>query len=84
MQAVARLKKGKTLLGKEGVFTPLIKEFLEAALDRVLEVHIESDEESNRNGIHIKLLAELSHCPLVLDGFKGNLVLEFRTELAPC
>lgn len=47
-QAAARLKKGETLLGKEGVFTPLIKEFLEEALDGELEAHIESQEESNR------------------------------------
>ena len=31
-QAAARLKKGETLLGKKGIFTPLIKEFLEEAL----------------------------------------------------
>lgn len=31
-QAATRLKKGETLLGKDGVFTPLIKEFLEEAL----------------------------------------------------
>lgn len=47
-QAAARLKKGETLLGKDGVFTPLIKEFLEEALDGELEAHIESQEESNR------------------------------------
>ena len=28
-QAASRLKSGETLLGKDGVFTPLIKEFLE-------------------------------------------------------
>lgn len=47
-QADARLKKGETLLGKECVFTPLIKEFLEEALDGELEAHIDSQEESNR------------------------------------
>ena len=47
-QAAARLKKGETLLGKEGVFTPLIKEFLEEALDGELEAHIESQDEPNR------------------------------------
>ena len=47
-QAAARLKKGATLLGNEGVFTPLIKEFLEEALDGELEAHIGSQEESNR------------------------------------
>jgi hypothetical protein len=31
-EAAARLKSGQTLLGKEGVFTPLLKEFLEEAM----------------------------------------------------
>ena len=29
-QAIADMKAGKSLIGKEGVFTPLMKEFLEA------------------------------------------------------
>lgn len=47
-QAASRLKKGETLLGKEGVFTPLLKEFLEEALTGELEAHLESQEEPNR------------------------------------
>jgi transposase-like protein len=47
-QAATRLKNGETLLGKEGVFTPLLKEFLEEALDGELETHIEEQEEPNR------------------------------------
>jgi putative transposase len=31
-QAIADMKAGKSLIGKDGVFTPLMKEFLEAAL----------------------------------------------------
>lgn len=46
--ATARLKKGDSLLGKEGVFTPLLKEFLEEAMDGELEAHIEADEAINR------------------------------------
>jgi hypothetical protein len=38
----------------------------------------------DRDHIYIKLLAELSQCFLILDGFQGNLGLEFRAELAPC
>lgn len=34
-QAIADMKAGKSLIGKEGVFTPLMKEFLESALDCV-------------------------------------------------
>src|SRR5512137_325146 len=47
-EAAARLKKGETLLGKDGVFTPLLKEFLEEALDGELEAHIEEEEAPNR------------------------------------
>ena len=47
-QAASRLKKGESLLGKDGVFTPLIKEFLEEAMDGELEAHIEADEAPNR------------------------------------
>lgn len=47
-QAHSRIKNGETLLGKEGVLTPLLKEFLEGALEGELEAHIEEDEEANR------------------------------------
>lgn len=47
-QAASRLKKGDSLLGKEGVFTPLLKQFLEEAMNGELEAHIEDQEEPNR------------------------------------
>lgn len=47
-EAKSRLKSGQTLLGREGVFTPLLKEFLEEAMEGELEAHIEEDEEPNR------------------------------------
>jgi transposase-like protein len=47
-QAATRIKNGETLLGKEGVLTPLLKEFLEGALEGELEAHIEESEEANR------------------------------------
>ena len=46
--AASRIKKGETLLGKDGVFTPLLKEFLEEAMSGELEAHIEEREEPNR------------------------------------
>jgi transposase-like protein len=46
--AANRLKKGDTLLGKDGVLTPLLKEFLEGALEGELEAHIEDEGEGNR------------------------------------
>ncbi|OJV36448.1 MAG: IS256 family transposase [Bacteroidia bacterium 43-41] len=47
-QAASRIKKGETLLGKDGVFTPLLKEFLEEAMNGELEAHIEEQEVANR------------------------------------
>jgi transposase-like protein len=47
-EAAERLKKGDSLLGKEGVLTPLLKEFLEESLDGELEAHIEENPEPNR------------------------------------
>lgn len=47
-QAASRLKSGETLLGKDGVFTPLLRDFLEEALDGELEAHLEAEQENNR------------------------------------
>ncbi|MFN4286752.1 MAG: transposase, partial [Lacibacter sp.] len=47
-QAASRLKKGDTLLGKDGVFTPLLKQFMEEAMNGELEAHIEAHPEPNR------------------------------------
>jgi len=33
-KAIADMKAGKSLIGKDGIFTPLMKEFLEAAIKR--------------------------------------------------
>ena len=46
--AARRLRNGESLLGRDGVFTPLLKEFIEAAMDGELEQHIDSDPAPNR------------------------------------
>jgi putative transposase len=46
--AANRLKNGDTLLGKEGVLTPLLKEFLEEAMEGELDAHLDEDEKPNR------------------------------------
>ncbi len=52
-QAIAKIKQGKGISGKDGVFTPLIKEFLESALSEELSSHllIES-EDIKKDGDH--------------------------------
>ena len=53
-KALAQLKTGKPLLGKEGALGPLFKSFLEAALEAELENHFEEnkEEEINRRNGH--------------------------------
>ena len=50
-QAIADMKAGKSLIGKDGVFTPLMKEFLEAALEGEMASHMASclDDPENQN-----------------------------------
>jgi putative transposase len=54
-KAIADMKAGKSLVGKDGVFTPLMKEFLEAALEGEMVSHMaacldEPEIQNRRNG----------------------------------
>ena len=54
-QAIADMKAGKSLIGKDGVLTPLMKEFLEAALEGEMASHMVNcldnpDNQNRRNG----------------------------------
>ena len=52
-KALAQLKSGKSLTGKDGVFAPLLKDFIEAALESEMEGHLDESERSfgnKRNG----------------------------------
>ena len=59
-QAIEKIKQGKGISGKDGVFTPLIKEFLESALSEELNAHLLTEKEENdalqnkRNGYSSK------------------------------
>lgn len=59
-QAIAKIKQGKGISGKDGIFTPLIKEFLESALSEELSSHLLNEKEENdalqnkRNGYSTK------------------------------
>ena len=60
-QAIADMKAGKSLIGKEGDFTPLMKEFLEAALDGEMASHMANcldspDNLNRRNGKTSKIV----------------------------
>lgn len=47
--AIQQLKDGQGLLGKEGVLTPLLKRFLEKALEGELSHHLDEKERSKGN-----------------------------------
>lgn len=58
-KTLEQLRSGKDLFSKGGAFAPLLKDFLEAALQAELEEHLQQqdEEESNRkNGYSTKLL----------------------------
>ncbi len=62
-KALNQLRSGESLLGKDGAFAPLLKEFLEAALEGEMSSHLDDEERSHgnkRNGRgtkHVKTFA---------------------------
>jgi putative transposase len=53
-EAIAKIKSGQDLTGKDGILTPLIKEILEAALDGEMDAHLSTckaeGQVNRRNG----------------------------------
>jgi transposase-like protein len=55
--AIQGLREGKDLSGKDGIFTPLIKQLTEAAMQAELEEHLATEESPNRkNGTTSKTM----------------------------
>jgi transposase-like protein len=57
--ALEQLKSGKSLTGKGGIFEPIVKEFIESALEAEMDVHLNEEERSQgnkRNGKGTKTL----------------------------
>jgi len=48
-KALEQLRSGKPLFGKDGAFAPLLKEFLEAAMESELDEHLDDQERENGN-----------------------------------
>jgi putative transposase len=58
-KALAQFKSGQPLLGKDGAFAPLLKQFLESALEAEMEEHLDESERSKgnrRNGSNKKMV----------------------------
>ncbi len=52
-KALEQFKTGKSLFGKGGAFAPMLKQFIEAALESEMEAHLDKEERSignKRNG----------------------------------
>lgn len=47
-EAAKQIRSGKPITGREGIFTPLIKEVLEAAMEGELDEHLEQTREISR------------------------------------
>ena len=47
--SIERLKRGEALLGKDGILTPLLKQFLEKAMEGEIEHHLNESERSKGN-----------------------------------
>jgi putative transposase len=48
-KALSQLRTGKSMLGKDGAFAPLLKKFLESALEAEMEEHLDEDERFKKN-----------------------------------
>lgn len=58
-KALRQLRSGESLYGKDGAFAPLLKKFLEAALEAEMEAHLDEPERmrgNRRNGKQHKQL----------------------------
>ncbi|THH34550.1 IS256 family transposase, partial [Neolewinella litorea] len=47
-EAIKKLQDGEGLLGENGAFTPLLKSFLEQALEGELDAHLAEEDAPNR------------------------------------
>lgn len=48
-KALAQLKSGESLFGKDGAFAPMLKGFIEAALQAEMDAHLDEDERTKGN-----------------------------------
>ena len=53
-EAIAGLYEKKSFMGENGIFTPLLKHFLEKALQVELEAHLHQENSNKRNGLSKK------------------------------
>lgn len=90
-QALEQLRNGKPLLGKDGVFAPLLENLLNAALEGEMDAHLDEDERlcGNRRNGHMSKQVQTSlgevtvHTPRDREGsFVPQLIKKRETILA--
>lgn len=90
-KALKQLTSGESLYGKNGAFAPMLKSFLEAALEGELDAHLDEDERKSGNRKNGKLSKTLqtSEGPLEIETsrdrhstFEPELVKKRETILA--
>jgi len=90
-KALEQFRSGKSLYGKDGAFAPMLKSFLEAALEGELDSHLDEDErnEGNRKNGKTSKTIQTSDGPLEIETgrdrnatFEPELVKKRETVLA--
>jgi transposase-like protein len=90
-KALEQFRSGKSLYGKNGAFAPMLKSFLEAALEGELDSHLDEDErsEGNRKNGKTSKTIQTSDGPLEIETsrdrnatFEPELVKKRETVLA--
>lgn len=61
-KALEQLRSGKSLYGKDGAFAPLLKRFLDSALEAELESHLDTEERVSGNRKNGKTSKEVRTC----------------------
>lgn len=90
-KALEQFRSGKSLYSKDGAFGPLLKSFLEAALEGEMESHLDEDErrEGNRRNGRTRKTIQTSQGPLEIEtsrdrsgSFEPALIRKRETVLA--
>src|SRR5688500_9134202 len=90
-KALEQIRSGQSLYGKDGAFAPLLKHFLESALESELDNHLDESERSQGNRKNGKVTKRLKTSSGTLDletsrdrlgNFEPELIKKRETILA--
>lgn len=90
-KALEQFRSGKSLYGKDGAFAPLLKSFLDAALDEEMDAHLDDEEraEGNRRNGKTRKTVQTNSGPVEIETsrdrsgtFEPELIKKRETVLA--